>query len=95
MSPQSVLAIEYIHILNSAIKTPECGSKPSVPATTKAPAAKPPANNGANILLNDIQIWWWIVFAACIGVLLVVIILFGIYCIINSRRGHSHDCASK
>lgn len=80
MGPKSYLAIEYIHILNSGIKTPECGMKP--------PTQKPSDPNNP-------QTWWWIILGICLAIILALIILIGVYCILENRRSRSHDCTNK
>lgn len=90
---QNILGIEYINILNSAIKTPECMNQ-GIPPTNHPPGGiLPPA--GQPIGNNPVQIWWWIILSVCLGILFIIIIFVGIYCLIDNRRSRSHDCANK
>lgn len=90
ISTQSVLAIEYIHILNSAIKTPECGFVPPPvvppPTTTHPPITITNKPSGSN---NATNIWWWVIFATCAGFILIVAIMIGIYCIVKTCNSRS------
>lgn len=83
MDPKSLISIEYIHILNSGIKTPECGMKPPTPPTQK------PSDS------NNPQTWWWIILGLCLAIILVLITLIGVYYILENRRSRSHDCTNK
>lgn len=82
MSSQSILAIEYVHILNSNNDAPECGKKPPTP---------PPKPD----VSRSLETWWWVILALCLSIILVLIILIGIYCILEHRHTRSHDCTNK
>lgn len=83
MTPQSLVAIEYIHILNTAIHTPECTRDTMVP--THPPPTKKPVDN-----------FWWIALIVCLSILLISIILIGVYCIVKSfKNQRGHECAAK
>lgn len=91
MTPQSILAIQYLNILNPAVNRPECKSAPPLPAPT--PPGTIPVQPQAPANPNDI--WWWVISSICLATLLIVIILVGIYCIIDIRRSHSHEFSNK
>lgn len=88
MTPQSILAIEYIHILNSGIKTPECAGPP---ATTYPPAQRPPGNNDNNKNDNN---WVVIVISVCVGILFLVLFFVALFCILDTHRKRAH-CSNK
>lgn len=87
ITDQNELAIEYLNILNSAIKTPECMNQlpPTIPTNI------PPGGTNS----HPDQMWWWIVISICLGILLIIILFVGIYCLIDNRRNRSHDCTNK
>lgn len=83
MNPQSTVAIEYIHITNLAIATPEC--------MPDKPLVKPPAKP---LTAQQPLTWWVIVIIVCLTILAIVIIVVSIYCAIDSRRnGNSSNSA--
>lgn len=106
LTPQSIVAIEYINILNMGIQSPEClpdGMGPTVkppmqqPAVTLSPntPTKVPHTDCGGHKNNNDNIWW-IVAVVCASVLAVVVVMMGIYCIFDGARSrYRHDCAAK
>lgn len=89
-TPQSIVAIEYINILNMAIQSPECSpdsmqptaKPPSVPPSSHTPTQAP--NTGCGVHNNDNI--WLIVAVVCASVLAIVVIIMGLYCIFDGAR---------
>lgn len=94
MNAQSLLAIEYLNILNSAIHTPECTAQSGSPTTARPILPTRPPSPPNNPGQND-QIWWWVIISICLAILLIIIICVGIYCIIDNRRSRSHSMDNK
>lgn len=88
MNEQSVLGIEYIHILNTFNRAPECISinlppptQPPPPPTTIGPVTTTIPWNAP----QDTTIWEWVVAGICIAIVLIIIILICVNCICTSR----------
>lgn len=107
MNPRSVVGIEYIHILNQGINTPDCSNvtitqppptikPPTSPATvptrpSPTSTMKPPSPAG-----DPDQKYWWIIIIVISSTLLAMIFFIGIYCLIESRRRkRTLECTSK
>ncbi|XP_031635848.1 myb-like protein AA [Contarinia nasturtii] len=87
LTPQCVLAIQYLHILNTAIKTPDCS--PTPPPPTKPPPPRPPTTMKPQVTQKPAdpqQVWLWAITATCLGIVLILLILIGIYCIMERRK---------
>lgn len=68
ITPESLLAIEYFYVLNSANPAPECHS-----------------------VRSEDSVLWWVIASVSLGILLIVILVVGIYCIANNRRDHPNN----
>ncbi|XP_055326744.1 uncharacterized protein LOC129580396 [Sitodiplosis mosellana] len=94
---QTVLAIQFLHILNSAIDWSECKST-TQPLTTRPPpitSPLPPVTSTGPPAKNPEQTWWWVIFGACALVVVLIIIIVCVICMLNMRRTRSHDCTAK
>lgn len=97
LTPQCILAIEYVHILNRGIRSPDCTpTPPPPPPTTKPPQTtrKPGGPGGqtttkrptVTVKPNPQQVWLWAITATCLCILLILCTMIGIYCMIERRK---------
>ena len=94
MTPQSVLAIQYLNILNPAVNRPECRSTPIPPNPNPNPGQGVPPGQPVRPA-NPNEIWWWVICCICLSTLLVIVILVGVYCIVDIRHRRSHEFTNK
>lgn len=85
---QSILAIQYLNVLNPMINRPECKNTPIQPVTPR-PGTWPPTQIPQTPVFRN-EVWWWVISSMCLAIVLVMIILIGIYCIIDVRNRRSH-----